>query len=219
MDTTLGKRPKAYPASDFPKLDKQVQESGYSLIRLPVVLEYKAMTKEIEKILKVEQSWAPFQDKPTHYLTVKAVNVYPSWDHVVIGTDFIINSQIKWLNTSGTVYFLCKPVIDNKKQVKFESCDLTRTTDNTFINVVSVFLRWIIERELLALSNTYLKRAYEKLQRTATDALNQDFIDGVTSRVTLKYANVDKILMLEQGIYLSVVSEGTWRLNLSPHGL
>ena len=218
METTLGQRPKAFPTSDFPKLDKQVQESGNSLIRLPVVLEYKAMKKEIEKILKVGQQWAPFQDKPTHYLTVQAVNVYPSEHDLVVGIDFIIASPNKLLNTSGTVYFLGKPVIDNNQQVKFDSFDFTRTTDNTFINVVSVFLRGTIKSKLLALSNNYLKGAYEKIQRAATDELSKDFTDGVTSRVTLSYANVDRILMLKQGIYLSVLSEGTWRLNLSPLG-
>ena len=100
--------------------------------------------------------------------------------------------------------------------VKFESFDFTRTTDNAFINAASVLFRGIIKSELLKLSNNYLKSAYEKLQRTATDELSKDFTDGVTSQVTLSYTNVDKILMLEQGIYLSVISEGTWQLNVSP---
>ena len=50
-------------------------------------------------------------------------------------------------------------------------------------------------------------------QNAANIELNRDFGDGLRSRGALDYAKVDKILMLERGIHLSVISEGTLQLN------
>ena len=215
METILGERPEVFPVSPLPELGERDQESSPFFVRLPIILEYEVLKKEIEKVLRVGQKWAPIQDKPTHYVTVKEVEVYPSEENVVVGINFIADLPDEWLDTHGRVYFQGKPVIDNEQRmVRVDNLDFTRTTDNTLINVASLFFRERIQSKLSSALAYRFGDEYDKLIDAANVGLNRDFGDGVTSQGALDYAKVDKVVMLERGIYLSVISEGTLQLNL-----
>ena len=147
-------------------------------------------------------------------MTVQEVEVYPSKENIVVGINFIADLPDEWLDTRGKVYFQGKPVIDNEQRtMKVENFDFTRTTDNALINVASLLFRERIKSELASALTYRFGDEYDKFMKDANAELNRDFGDGLSSHGTLDYAEVDKILMLERGIYLSVISEGTLRLN------
>lgn len=214
METILGERPDAFPVMPLPELGERAKESGPFLIRLPIVLEYEALRKEIEKVLRVGQKWAPIQDKPNHNLTVKEVEVYPSEENIVVGINFIADLPDKWQDTRGSVYLQGKPVIDNEQRiVRVKNLDFTRTTDNTLINVATLLFSERIKNELSSALTYRFGDEYDKFIHAANGALNRDFGNGLMSQGVLKYAKVDKVVMLESGIYLSVISEGELKLN------
>ena len=214
METILGERPDAFPVSPLPELGEQDRESGPFHIRLPIILEYEALKKEIEKVLRVRQKWAPIQKKPSHYVTVQEVEVYPSKENIVVGINFSADLPDEWLDTRGKVYFQGKPVIDNEQRMmKVENFDFTRTTDNALINVVSLLFRERIKSELSSALTYRFGDEYDKFINAANVELNRDFGDGVTSQGFLDYAKVDKVVMFERGIYLSVISTGQLQFN------
>lgn len=214
METILGERPDAFSSSPLPKLGERDQESGPFLVRLPIVLKYEAFKKEIEKVLRVGQKWAPIQDKPTHYVTVQEVEVYPFKENIVVGINFIADLPDDWMDTRGKVYFGGKPVIDNEQRImRVENFDFTRTTDNVLINLASLLFRERIKSELSSALTYRFGDEHDKFINAANVELNRDFGDGLRSQGALDYTKVDKILMLERGIYLSVISEGTLQFN------
>ena len=215
METILGERPKAFSKSSLPDIGEQMQKIDKFLIRLPIILEYEALRKEIEKVVRVGQKWAPIRDKPHHLLTVRNVEVYPSDENFVIGISFVADLPNKWLDTRGRVYFLGKLVVDDEqREVRVDNIDFTRTTDNQFINVASLLLRDLIRNKLMSALTYRFGDEYAEFIDTANRELNRDFGDGVMSQGSLNYAKVDKVVMLGNGLYLSVISEGNLRLGL-----
>ena len=213
METVLGERPDPFPVSPLPALGERDQETGPFLVRLPMVLEYETLKKEIEKVLRVGQKWAPIRDKPNHYVNVQEVEVYPAKENIVLGVNFIADLPDQWLDTRGKVYFQGKPVIDNEQRmVTVENFGFTRTTDNALINVASLLFRKRIQNELSSALAYRFGDEHDKLINAANFELNRDFGDGLRGQGALHYAKVDKVVMLERGIYLSVVSEGTLQL-------
>ena len=214
METILGERPDGFPILPLPEIGEQGQGRNKFLVRLPIVLEYEALGKEVEKMLRVGQKWAPIRDKPNHYLFVKEVEIYPSGENIVVGINFIADLPDDWQDTRGKVYFKGKPVIDNEQRmVKFDNLDFTRTTDNTLINVISFFLKKRIRSGLSSILVYRFANEYERLIENANVELNSDLGDGVTSQGNINYAKIDKVVMLERGIYLSVIAEGILQLN------
>ena len=214
METVLGERPDPFPASPLPALGERDQESSPFRVRLPIILEYATLKKEVEKVLRVGKKWAPIQAKPTHFVTVREVEVYPSKENIVVGINFIADLPDEWLDTRGKVYFQGKPVIDNEQHIlKVENFDFTRTTDNVLVNVASLLFREKIKSELSSALTYRFGDEYKKLIKAANVELNRDFGDGLRSQGALDYAKVDKILMRERGIYLSVISEGMLQFN------
>lgn len=214
METSLGERPDIFSASPLPELGARDQESGPFLVKLPIVLEYGALKKEIEKVLRVRQKWAPIQDMPTHYVTVQEVEVYPFKENIVVGINFIADLPDEWLDTRGKVYFQGRPVIDNEqRKMRIQNFDFTRTTDNVLINLASLLFRERIKSELSSALTYRFGDEYDKFINAANVELNRDYGDGLRSQGVLDYARVAKILMLERGIYLSVISAGQLQFN------
>ena len=215
METFRGERPNTSTASPLPPLGGQRDgESAKFLVKLPICLKYEDLKKEIEKVLRVGQKWAPIQDKPTHYLNVQEVEIYPSEENIVVGINFIADLPDKWQDTRESVYLQGKPVIDNEhRMVRVENLDFTRTTDNTLINVATLLFSERIRNELSSALTYPFGDEYEKFITAANGALKRDFGNGLTSQGSLDYAKVDKVVMRERDIYLSVISEGHLKLN------
>ena len=213
VETVLGERPKAFPLSPLPEIGDHVEEAGMFVLRLPITLEYDFLKKEVQKILKINQKWAPIQGKPDHYLTVNDVEIYPSGENLVLGIDFIADLPDDWLDTRGRVYFLGKPVVDNEQRIlRIENLDFTKTLDNSLAHLASLFFKSRLKRELTSAATYRFGDTYDDFIAAANRELNRDFGDGVTSRGTLNYAKVDHVLLLETGVYLSTLSEGTLQI-------
>lgn len=209
MEAVLGKRPEPFPASSLTEVGNQVQEESKSVLRLPIKLEYASLKREFKKVLKIDQKWAPFQDKPNYYWTVKDVEIYPSEENLVVGIYFIADFPIDLLNTSIRTYIMGKPVIDNEQPiVRVENLNFTAKMDNVLTQIVSSFLRQKIRDELeSALTYRFTDRV-EKALNDVNGKLNKDLGYGVKIQGTLNYKKVDKIVMVEDGIYLGTILEG-----------
>ena len=209
MEAVLGKRPKPLPPSSLTEVGVQVAQGNKSVLRLPIILEYVSLKRELKKVLKIGQKWAPIQGKPNYYWTVKDVEIYPSRENLVVGIDFIADSPR--VNGSVTAYMIGKPVIDNEQRiVRVKNPDfIVERIDGMSSKIFLWFGQDQIRKELVsALSSYPFGDIADRRINEVNRKLNRDFGNGVKSQGTLNYKKVDKVVMLENGIYLGTILEG-----------
>ncbi len=209
VEAVLGKRPKPFPSSFLTGVGVQVAQENKSVLRLPIVLEYVSLERKLKKFLNIHQKWAPIQDKPNYYWTVKGVEIYPSRENLVVGIDFIADSPI--LNGHVTAYMIGKPVIDNEQRiVRVKNPDfIVERIDGMSSKIFLWFGQDQIREALVSKLSSYsFGNIADKLINEVNGKLDKDLGNGVKIQGTLNYEKVDKVVMLENGIYLGTILEG-----------
>lgn len=70
----------------------------------------------------------------------KSIRIFPSGESVAIGVGFVLDYQYKIFNTSGTVWFSARPVVENGKVLRLADIRITRRFDNPIWAVASFLL-------------------------------------------------------------------------------
>ncbi len=79
-------------------------------------------------------------------VTVKRVEIYPSAGRMVIGLSVEADLPKRWLDVSGDVYLLGKPVVDSSTRIRLDEIGFARKIDNDIWNAAT----GIFEKQIVA---------------------------------------------------------------------
>ncbi len=117
--------------------------------RMNIALPFRASYEALQVALNRAVAGKTFVgDTPVGQakVTVKEVEVYPSGDRVVLGLKVSAELPTSWLNTSGDVYLIAKPVVDGPASIHLADIGFARKLDNDFWNVATV----VFEKKIIA---------------------------------------------------------------------
>lgn len=116
-------------------------------IALPIRAPYSILTKLLREAV-VGQTFSSETAAGKVSILVKNIELYPSGDHLVIGVDLKASLPGRILDTSGAVYVLAIPTVENGTLVRLADPGFTRKLDNEFWNVATVVLEGQILKAL-----------------------------------------------------------------------
>lgn len=124
--------------SPLPPLVNQTIGKSAIHINLPLALAYEDLANSLQDRLK---------KKPLEYkqgkisLTVKAIEIYPSNDRLVLAAKVKINGLANLLASDGEIYISGKPVIDNKNKIlRLADVAFSRKLDSPFWSTATSLL-------------------------------------------------------------------------------
>lgn len=217
-ESSLDAEPEPFDKADLPLLGTTIDDTDDARafrIRFPLLAEYEILRDRVQKALKVKETWAPVPKLPDHYLTVEAVDVYPSGTKLVVGIQFRADTPRTWLDTHGQVYLWGSPYLDlNQRTVSVRDLKLTSSTDSSLVDVTVAFLDGAISRLLMDSLVYRFGKDYDRLLESANDAINRDLGNGMEMRGRLDPPTGGVVSMHDRGVYWTLLAEGELSLDI-----
>ncbi len=213
VDTFVGNEPEAIAPAPLPQLALSVEKPGTFTAKLPIFVSYKALEAELEKVMKLNKQTAPIPDSPDILVTLKDIEIYPSNGRIAVGVRFSADLPDKRFDTSGKVYLVGKPVIDNKSRIfKVKEFNFTETTDNDLVNVIVTVLRPAIRDRIQAKLIYGYSSDYNSLMKQAKAALTKELGNGLRTEGMLNDISVGSFFLLKDQIQINLIGHGNFAI-------
>lgn len=197
----------------LPALTNRAIPNSAIRISLPLALTYEALANSLQQRLK---------SKPLEYkqgdvsISVKAVEIYPNNDRLVLAAKVKLNGLLGLLSSDGEIYISGKPVVDNQtKTLKLSKVEFSRKLDSKFWNATTQLLH----SQLLAGLQNALVYDFSQNYNEAYQSINQQ-LNGQHGKNIKLNGQLDNLKILNvqpdlDEIRLTLEAEGVVDLELT----
>lgn len=200
VETDFGASAPAVSPTPLPQLGADVTEPGHFEFLVPLTLDYRILREAIQPVASQAFKAA-----------VKDVDVYPSNGELVIGLQFEAPPTGVEATPDGWVYMTA--------QLKPDAGGNTPTLDGVQLagaaNASAFDLSQVIDAARQKMLADY-KPQYEAVLRQASAKLTRDLGNGFRSQGSFTSANIDKVVLLKDGIEIVARATGTLRIAYMP---
>ena len=198
-ETVVGSQPPAVAASALPPLGTEVAAPGTFDVILPVRIGYETIKEKISQAIAA----APAQDT-----AVREVEVYPSSGKLVIGLR-IARSSDSDPNAGQWIYLSAAPKLDaDNKALGLPEISAGAATDDS--EVASAVQQLVAQ--LKSAVNIDYGISYQNLLSAANERLTRPLKDGFRMEGKLSAAQLDKVLLLADGITIALHATGDLKI-------
>lgn len=197
-------------SSDLPQLERISTTSNRLSITVPIRVGYDDAVATGSKLLKDKTFEA---DTPVGKvkLHIDEVSIYPSAGKLALGMHFVAEMGNKIPDTSGWVYLVAEPFVDEAGQVvRLKNVTFTRQLDNDLWSVLSAVFSGQIKRLIEEQATYDLKPDIARLRTK----VNEQLADLATKQKIIiviedGFVGLKQINLAEKALELAVGLEGT----------
>jgi Domain of unknown function (DUF4403) len=198
-ETVVGQPPPAVVVTALPPLGTEVAEPGTFDVILPVRVGYETLKEKISQAIAA----VPAQD-----MAVREVQVYPSSGKLVVGLR-IAKSSDSDPNAGQWTYLSTTPKLDtDNKTVGLAEIDAGAAADDS--QIASAVQQ--LAAQLKSAVNIDYGISYQNLLIAANERLTRPLKDGFRMEGHLSAAQLDKVLLLADGITIALHASGDLKI-------